>query len=973
MQHATHNAPNAKPKGIISMANTADTASASAAATAGSSASSFAAGTGSTGEHGSLGALSPSWWEPAEGEEPEPWCTADEAFERFLGWCDERGIELWEHQEEALMNLAAGDHVILGTPTGSGKSLVALGMLFLGMAQGRRAYYTAPIKALVSEKFFDLVEVLGRDNVGMITGDTHINTQAPVICCTAEILANQALREGEDTDVGVVAMDEFHYFADPDRGWAWQVPLLTLPHTQFMLMSATLGDVTQIADALEERTGRIVDRVTDAPRPVPLAYEYVDTALEGTVELALRRDEAPLYIVHFSQDAALATAQSLANFGIATKEQREAVKEAAKGTRFTTAFGKILKRLISNGVGVHHAGMLPRYRLLVERLAQQGLLPVICGTDTLGVGINVPIHTVVLTALTKFDGYKMRRLRAREFHQIAGRAGRAGFDTEGMVIAEAPEYEIENAKLIAKAGDDPKKLRKLKKKKPPEGFVTWNKQTFERLCEAVPETLKPRLRITNSMVLSMVERGGDARARVSELIEASLQTPEEKLKLEARASEIFATLIDTGVVVREEAPGDVDAPSDTDAPSGAGTSSGADASTDAAPRVEYSLTVDLPEDFALDQPLSPFLLAALELLDPESETYTFDLISMVEATLEDPKQVLRAQERQARDAAMAAMKADGVEYEERLERLQDITYPKPLEDLLDAAFAQYCTKVPWAADYELSPKSVLRDMLESAADFKGYIQKLGIARSEGILLRYLAEAFRSLDRTVPLEKRNDQLNDIISWLGFVVRSVDSSLVDEWAAAGEDSAFDAAPPSGADVVVADRRGMTLLVRNALFRRVSLAARERADELGELDEAWGMGELRWRRALEAFFEAHEELLVDGDARSTAFFTIDESDELKPATEGGHVWHVHQIFHDSDGDHDFGIMADVDLDATQEESEAVFKNYRVGFIEETAESRVGRRLLGGEEVGAHVAQTAAQHGRCARRAAHFCQLSA
>lgn len=943
MQHPTHDAPNVKPKGIISMANTADTANASAAPTAGSSASSFAAGTGSTGEHGSLGALSPSWWEPAEGEEPEPWCTADEAFERFLGWCDERGIELWEHQEEALMDLAAGDHVILGTPTGSGKSLVALGMLFLGMAQGRRAYYTAPIKALVSEKFFDLVEVLGRDNVGMITGDTHINTQAPVICCTAEILANQALREGEDTDVGVVAMDEFHYFADPDRGWAWQVPLLTLPHTQFMLMSATLGDVTQIADALEERTGRIVDRVTDAPRPVPLAYEYVDTALEGTVELALRRDEAPLYIVHFSQDAALATAQSLANFGIATKEQREAVKEAAKGTRFTTAFGKILKRLISNGVGVHHAGMLPRYRLLVERLAQQGLLPVICGTDTLGVGINVPIHTVVLTALTKFDGYKMRRLRAREFHQIAGRAGRAGFDTEGMVIAEAPEYEIENAKLIAKAGDDPKKLRKLKKKKPPEGFVTWNKQTFERLCEAVPETLKPRLRITNSMVLSMVERGGDARARVSELIEASLQTPEEKLKLEARASEIFATLIDTGVVVRNEVPSGVDAPSDTDASNGAGTSSGVDAPdgadapgdtgapTDAAPRVEYSLTVDLPEDFALDQPLSPFLLAALELLEPESETYTFDLISMVEATLEDPKQVLRAQERQARDAAMAAMKADGVEYEERLERLQDITYPKPLEDLLDAAFAQYCTKVPWAADYELSPKSVLRDMLESAADFKGYIQKLGIARSEGILLRYLAEAFRSLDRTVPLEKRNDQLNDIISWLGFVVRSVDSSLVDEWAAAGEDSAFDAAPPSGADVVVADRRGMTLLVRNALFRRVSLAARERADELGELDEAWGMGELRWRRALEAFFEAHEELLVDGDARSTAFFTIDESDELKPAAEGGHVWHVHQIFHDSDGDHDFGIMADVDLDATQEESEAVFKNYRVGFIEE------------------------------------------
>ena len=157
-------------------------------------------------------------------------------------------------------------------------------------------------------------------------------------------------------------MDEFHYFADPDRGWAWQVPLLTLPHTQFMLMSATLGDVTAIAASLEEHTGATCDLVVDAPRPVPLSYDYVTTSLEGTVELAMRRGEAPLYIVHFSQDAALATAQSLANFGIASKEQREAIKEAAKGTSFSTAFGKILKRLLGCGVGVHHAGMSSAWR-----------------------------------------------------------------------------------------------------------------------------------------------------------------------------------------------------------------------------------------------------------------------------------------------------------------------------------------------------------------------------------------------------------------------------------------------------------------------------------------------------------------------------------------------------------------------------------------------------------------------------------
>lgn len=866
---------------------------------------------------GSLGALAPSWWEPADGEEAEPWLTAEDAYGRFLEWVEARGIEPWPHQEEALFALAAGSNVILGTPTGSGKSLVAIGMMFMAMATGQRGYYTAPIKALVSEKFFYLVDIFGRDNVGMITGDSHINTEAPIICCTAEILANQALREGEDTDVGFVAMDEFHFFSDPDRGWAWQVPLLTLPHTQFMLMSATLGDMTAISQALERHTGRDVETIADAPRPVPLSYEYVKTGLEGTVELALRQGDSPLYIVHFSQDAALASARALASYGVATKEQREAIKEAIKGGRFTTAFGKTLKHLISCGVGLHHAGLLPRYRLLVEKLAQQGLLPVICGTDTLGVGINVPIHTVLLTGLTKFDGYKQRRLRSREFHQIAGRAGRSGFDTEGVVIAEAPEYEIENHKAELKAMGDPKKMKKLKKKKPPEGFVTWNQGTFDRLIESAPETLKPRMRITNSMVLAEVEQGGNAWKRVLTLIDDSLQTDEEKERLRDRAAQIFATLIDAGVVVREE----LDENGESIA-----TASDVEAVAFLDGDASYYLTVDLPEDFALDQPLSPFMLAALELLDPESETYALDVISMAEATLEDPKQILRAQERQARDCAMNEMKAEGIDFEERVEKLQDITYPKPLENMLGAAFEQYCAKVPWAGDYELSPKSVLRDMLESGSDFKGYIARYNVARCEGILLRYLTEAYRTLDRTIPHDKRNEELDDVVAWLGLVVRSVDSSLVDEWENAG--STLDAAPPRPADAVVIDRRGLTVLVRNSLFQRVRLAARDRADVLGALDESWGMGELRWRRVLDAFFEAHEELLTDADARSMAFLSIDDSDE-----KTDHVWHVHQVFSDSDGDRDFGIMADVDLDATQDGDGIVFTNYRAGVIEDIA----------------------------------------
>ena len=818
-----------------------------------------------------------------------------EALDLYLEWVDQFGISLWPHQEDACMDLAAGNHVILGTPTGSGKSMVALFLCFMAVCTDRRAYYTAPIKALVSEKFFNLVDLLGRDNVGMITGDVTINPDAPVVCCTAEILANLALREGERADVGCVAMDEFHFFGDSQRGWAWQVPLLTLPHTQFLLMSATLGDTSGIADMLRTHTEYDVDTIADAPRPVPLSYEWVDTNLEGTVELALREGEAPLYIVHFAQDAAYKSATALSSFGVSTKEQREQIKEAIKGTRFTTAFGKALKRLLLTGVGVHHAGMLPRYRLLVEKLAQQGLLPVICGTDTLGVGINVPIHTVILTQLTKYDGHRMRRLNAREFHQTAGRAGRAGFDTEGKVLAQATEYDIERARALAKAGGDVKAARKVKTKKPPEGFVGWNKQTFERLIAAEPETLKPHLRITHSMALNEVLQGGDAYARIMKLINDSAQTDEQKQQLIIRTSEIFTTLLRAGVVKKYEYD---------------------DGSTD------YDLTVELPEDFSLDQPLSPFMLAALELLDPESETYALDVLSMVEATLEDPWQILRAQEREARDRAMAEMKADGVDYDERIERIKEVTYPKPLDDLLSAAFATYCEQVPWAADYELSPKSVLRDMVESANDFKGYIQHYGIARSEGTLLRYLSDAYRVLSRTLPEDKLDDRLRDIVAWLGLLVRSIDSSLVDEWESAGQMPEEDMAAPIAQDVVVRDRRGLTLLVRNALFRRVDLAARGKTKELGEMDADWGWRAVHWQQALAAFYEEHEEILLDGDARSTRFFIVDDADEKQ-----AHVWHVTQIFHDSDGDGDFRITADLLLDETQDSGECVFDNYRVG----------------------------------------------
>lgn len=838
---------------------------------------------------------------PWPDDEHFPNIGADEALELYLEWLDAQGIEPWDHQVEALLSFAAGDHVILGTPTGSGKSLVAQGMCFISVCTDRRAVWTAPIKALVSEKFFAMVDVFGRENVGMITGDVVINSEAPIICCTAEILAQDALRFGEGADIGCVVMDEFHYYGDRDRGWAWQVPLLALPKVQFLLMSATLGDVSAIASKLEERTQRSCSCILDAPRPVPLSFEFVETPLEATVELALRDGDAPLYIVHFSQEAAVSSAQALASYGVSTREQRDAIKEALKGARFTTIFGKMLKRILLTGVGIHHAGMLPRYRLLVERLAQQGLLPVICGTDTLGVGINVPIHTVILTRLTKFDGHRMRRLNAREFHQIAGRAGRAGFDTEGRVLCEATEYDIERAKALQKAAGDPKRMRKAHLKTPPKDFVNWNKQTMERLVSTQPEALRSRMKITNSMVLAEVEQGGDAYARLRELVGAADVPEADKSELLDRVDQLFATLIDAGVITKAQ---DEDG-NDT-----------------------YSTTVDLPDSFALDQPLSPFMLAAIELLDPESDTYALDLVSMVEATLENPWPILRAQEKEARGAAIAQMKADGIEYEERLERAGDLSYPKPLEDLLDQAFTQYCEKVPWAADYELAPKSVLRDMVETASDFKTYIVRYKTARSEGTLLRYLSDAYRVLAHTVPRDKFNEQLEDITSWLYLVVRTTDSSLLEAWEGAGtEDAGAELAAPA-TDQVVQDRHGLTLLVRNALFARVRLAAFGRVEELGALDSEWGWREPIWQRALDSFYEVHDEIVLDADARSMAYLAIDETDE-----KSHHIWHVHQSIKDESDDRDFGIWADVDLDATQEEGACVFSNYHVGFFEDIA----------------------------------------
>ncbi|MTD17231.1 DUF3516 domain-containing protein [Nakamurella sp. YIM 132087] len=830
---------------------------------------------------------------------PPPATDADTLFDHFTDWAQRRGTVLYPHQEEALLEIVSGNHVVAATPTGSGKSMIATAALFVALATGRRSYYTAPIKALVSEKFFDLTDIFGPASVGMITGDSAVNADAPIICCTAEILALVALRGGRDSDPGMVVMDEFHYYGDRQRGWAWQVPLLELDRPQFVLMSATLGDIRPLADDLEQRTERAVSIIDDAKRPVPLHFSYVTMPLQETLEELLSTGLAPVYIVHFTQAAALERAQALMSVTVASRADRDAIAELIGDFRFSAGFGRTLSRLVRHGIGVHHAGMLPKYRRLVEKLAQSGLLKVICGTDTLGVGINVPIRTVLLTQLSKYDGHRTRLLTAREFHQIAGRAGRAGFDTSGDVVVLAPEHVIEYERALAKAGDDPAKRRKVQRRKPPEGFVAWTEQTYDRLLAADPEPLGSHFRVSHSMILSLLARPEDAFTAMRRLIESSHDPRPRQLRHALRALAIGRALLTAGVVERLDEPDEYGR--------------------------RYRLTADLQVDFALDQPLAPLALAALDILDRESESYALDVVSLIEAILDGPGPVLSAQRFKARGEAVAAMKADGIEYEERMELLEDVEYPRPLADLVEVAYETYRKGHPWVAEYEPQPKSVVRDLYERAMTFGEFIAFYGLQRSEGVVLRYLADAYRALRRTVPEQARTEDLQDIIAWLGELVRGVDSSLLDEWEALAhpddEDPATPGAgirPPSASRGISANVRGFTILVRNALFRRVELASRGAFAELGELDGGAGWDSARWQEAIEDYRDEYDHLGTGGPARSAALVVIDK--------EPG-VWHVRQIFDDPDGDHDWGLRADVDLAASDEEGEIVLTLRDVG----------------------------------------------
>jgi Domain of unknown function (DUF3516)/DEAD/DEAH box helicase len=841
----------------------------------------------------------------------------EEVYEEVVARAAEAGIELYPHQEEAIIELLGGSNVVLATPTGSGKSLVAEAAHRTALADGRVSFYTAPIKALVSEKFFALCQVFGAEDVGLLTGDAAVNADAPIICCTAEVLANIALREGSATDVGLVVMDEFHFYAEPDRGWAWQVPLLELSRAQFLLMSATLGDVTTIAADLSRRTGRETVVVDEAERPVSLSFEWSLDPLDETLDELVSTGQAPVYVVHFTQAAAVEHATALLRGKVDYRIDKDAVAARMAAVRFGAGFGKTLSRLLRAGIGVHHAGMLPKYRRLVESLAQGGLLTVICGTDTLGVGINVPIRTVLFSGLAKFDGTRQRVLKVREFRQIAGRAGRPGFDTTGYVVVQAPEHVIENEKAKARSdarnAANPKKRSKPQLKKPPPGTVVWTDQTFDKLVSGDPEPLVSRMKVDNAMLVNVVSREEDAFAVMRRLLTDNHEEPRQQRRLARRALRLARSLVRSGTLTRLDEPDEHGR--------------------------RYVLTVDLPPDFALNQPLAHFALEAFDVLDPEAATYSLDVVSVVEAVLEGPRQILFAQRHAARGEAIAELKADGVEYDERMAILDEITWPQPLAELLEPMFDIYRQTHGWLSPDALDPKSVLREMWEQGMGFSDFVARYQLARSEGLVLRYLTDAYRTLRQTVPERHRTPEIDDLLEWLGETIRQTDSSLLDEWESLSDPEhapadvlAHEAPPPPRP--LSRQERSFGVMIRNAMFARVQLCARDNLDGLVRVEReaadrvepprAVVMGRSAWDEALEEYYAEHESIGTDAEARGPSYLVVGPEENGGPAgAEDGtsaRVRRVVQTIADPAGHRDWVIEGVVDCDASDAAGELV-----------------------------------------------------
>jgi superfamily II RNA helicase len=826
---------------------------------------------------------------------------------RFLEYVEGRRLQLYAAQESAILELFEEKNVILNTPTGSGKSLVAAAVQFKALAQGKRSVYTCPIKALVNEKWMALCREFGPDNVGLSTGDASVNRDAPILCCTAEILANIALREGARAGFQEVIMDEFHYYADRDRGVAWQTPLLALPQARFLLMSATLGDTAFFEEELTKRNGRPTVTIHSIDRPVPLEFAYAEISLAQTLERLASDGKSPVYVVHFTQLEASQSAQDFTSINVCTREEKNAIGSALEGFKFTSPYGPDIRRWLKHGIGLHHAGLLPKYRVLVEQLTQKGLLKVICGTDTLGAGINMPIRTVLFTRLCKFDGQKTAILSARDFHQISGRAGRKGFDDRGWVVAQAPDHAVENIKLDEKAAKAGKKS--VKRKPPEKNFVNWDKQTFVRLMHAPPEKLTSRFQVTHGMLLNVLSRKGDGCRAMQSLIHDCHETPKAKKEHTKRAWQLFRSLVDRKII-------------------------------EFIPKTEdgayLRVNVNLQDDFSMDQALSLYLLDTIPLVDPQAPDFPLVLLTLVESILENPDIILRKQLDKLKNQKMVEMKMAGIEYDERMEELEKLEYPKPNREFIYSTFNAFADKHPWVGQENIRPKSIAREMFETFRSFSDYIRDYELQRAEGVLLRHLNSVFKVLAQTVPDAAKNDAVREMELYLRTMISQVDSSLLDEWEKMRDPNhqraeEKEVRPPGSEEAdkdITRDTKAFTAAIRIRIFSFLrGLVIGDFEQAIAHLTSPNDMDGQPWsaerlQQALDAYHAEHERISLDPNARNARHTYVLPSEDKK-------TWRVQQMLVDPQEHNDWVAEFAVDLDESRKLSEPSLHLRRIGSL--------------------------------------------
>lgn len=820
--------------------------------------------------------------------------SSDEAFDRFMAFVASKNMQLYPAQEEAILELFNGHHVILNTPTGSGKSLVAMAAHYYSLTLGKRSFYTSPVKALVNEKFFSLCQAFGAKKIGLITGDAKVNEHAPIICCTAEILANMALREGDKAAVDEAVIDEFHYYGDRDRGVSWQIPLLTLPQTRFLLMSATFGNTSFFEKSLNKLGTRKTVLVQSHERPVPLSYQYKETPLEETVQDLLQENKAPVYIVSFSQKECAQLAQAFMSINFCTKAEKKLIAEELKTYRYTTPYGKEINRYLRHGIGIHHAGLLPKYRILVERLAQKGLLKLICGTDTLGVGVNIPIRTVLLTKLCKYDGQKTIILSIRDFHQVCGRAGRKGFDNHGYVVLQAPAHVIENKKLELKAKLNNKSRKKIVKAKPPEkGFILWTKETFDTMIQANPETLRSQFRINHGLILSVLSQEGDGFRALKNIYKSCHESKASKNHIRRLGFQLLRSLLDKKIIEIIPPNERIDSP--------------------------VKINIDLGEDFSLTETLALYLLDALKHLDPMGENYALDLLSLVESIIENPQIILYRQIDKLKKEKLAELKEQGMDYEDRLDELEKIEHPKPLQDFIYNTFNEYHAKHPWVQSENIKPKSIAREMYETYQSFADYIREYGLQKAEGILLRYLSSVYKVLIKSIPDYLKNDDVDELVVYLKETVKKTDASLLEEWERIQHPENLlktkeqEKSEDQAEEDITKNPKKFYIYIRNQVFQFVKKLALKQYESSCKLiahdDSKWDASKLE--TIMEEYYQDHEYLCIDLNARNKKNTIIKAaSKELE----------VEFIMTDPAEHNDWSIWFVVDVEESKKQQQAV-----------------------------------------------------